>query len=142
MNTRNRLLAVGCILSLSASAANAQQPLSGRVAPPVTTSAPPTLNAGQVERCLFLARDIALLSDEGERAKRAKDSTRYNSTVAPYNSAINRWNSECAESYMPGDMIRAENKNGFKLCTYTSAPCLTDSERQQILDDEKTAQRY
>lgn len=142
MSTRNLVLAAGCILSLFTSTANAQQSLSGRVAPPGTTSVPPTLNADQVERCLFLARDIALLSDEGERAKRAKDSTRYNSTVAPYNSAITRWNSECAESYMPGDMIRAEIKNGFKLCTYTSAPCLTEAERQKILDDEKTAQRY
>mgnify|MGYP003382650077 CR=1 FL=1 len=140
MSTRNHLLAAGCILSFFASTAYAQQPLSGRVAPPGTTSAPPTLNADQVERCLFLARDIALLSDEGERAKRAKDSTRYNSTVAPYNSAITRWNSECAESYMPGDMIRAENKNGFKLCAYTSAPCLTEEQRRKILEDESAAQ--
>jgi hypothetical protein len=63
-----------------------------------------------------------------------------NSTVAPYNSAITRWNSECAESYMPGDMIRAENKNGFKLCAYTSAPCLTEEQRRKILEDESAAQ--
>lgn len=139
MNTRQLWFAAGFVLSISVGPATAQQPLSGRVAPPETTIAPPSLSADQVERCLFLARDIAGLSDEADRAKRANDNARYNSTVAPYNRAISQWNNQCAESYSPGDMIRAEDKNGFKLCTYTSSPCLTEEQRRKILEEEKRA---
>lgn len=137
MSSRNLKILAGLTLSLIISAANAQPSFSGRIAPPGTTSLPPALSAAQVEQCLFLARDIATLSDEAERAKRANDISRYNATVNPYNGAISRWNDQCTDSYRPGDMIRAENKNGFKLCTYTSSPCLSEAERQKILDNEK-----
>ena len=135
------LFAIGACILFAPSFLIAQQSFSGRVAPPETTTAPPRLDAEQVERCLLLAREIASVSDEAERAERANDSSRYNATVEPYNKAISRWNNECADSYNPADMIRAENKNGFKLCSYTSSPCLSEEARRKILADDENANK-
>ena len=96
----------------------------------------------QVRACLFLARDISDLTDRANVAKSRGDTDTFNATVDPYNSAIGRWNTGCTTAYDPGDMIRAENQSGMRLCKFTSAPCLTELERSAILVRESEKQGH
>ena len=96
----------------------------------------------QVRVCLFLARDISDLTDRADVAKDRGDTETFNATVDPYNTAIGRWNAGCTKAYDPGDMIRAENQSGMRLCKFTSTPCLTELERSTILAQELARQGH
>lgn len=94
-----------------------------------------TIKPEQVRACLFLAKEISELTDRANVAKSRGNIEAFNLTVAPYNAAIARWNAGCTQAYDPGDMIRAENESGLRLCKFTSTPCLTEAERLAVLGE-------
>lgn len=102
----------------------------------------PSLSAAEVDACLLVAREISELTDRAAVAKARDDIPTFNTTVAPYNDARLRWNAGCLKPYSPGDMIRAENRRGVRLCTLTRSPCLSETERAAVLARERARQSY
>jgi hypothetical protein len=99
-----------------------------------------TLSVTELDACLTTAQQISELTDRANIAKSRGDIATFNSTVAPYNAAQDRWNAGCLTPYLPGDLIRAENARGVRLCKFTRTPCLSEQERVAVLASERARQ--
>lgn len=130
----HRIAAVALVIgSLPLGATHAQS----RIEEPQSTTRPSETSAAQVQACLLVARDIAELTDRANAANRAQDTEAFNATVDPYNEATDKWNAGCTRPYDEADMIRAENATGLRLCEFTQTPCKSETERHQVLLEEK-----
>lgn len=135
--SRGQIVAAVFALALFHPTAFAQS----KVDPPVTIhGGHAAMTPDQVRNCLFIAKEISDLTDRAKVADERSDIVAFNATVDPYNRAAARWNAQCRSTYEPADMIRAENEAGFRLCEHTSSPCLSDAEREAILDEERRNQ--
>jgi hypothetical protein len=108
-----------------------------KIEDPESTTRPSETSAAQVHACLLVARNISDLTDRANAAKRVENIEAFNATVDPYNEATEEWNAGCTRPYAEADMIRAENATGLRLCEFTQTPCKSETERHQVLLEEK-----